>query len=833
MTAFRSVSWSAGGLAAILILLPVPATFGQNAAPAGGEIQLNTYVAGDQYQPAISRLTGGGFVSAWQSRGSYGTDDSFLSVQARLFDAEGTAAGPEFQVNTDTAGFQSYPAVAGLNDGGFVAVWQSDPLTGDRYSIQGQRFDAGGGPLGDQFRVSTGSGSDRLSPAVAAIDNGGFVVVWHGLYPGDAASSIHTRIYAADGRPLGPVLRLNTYSGGMQFDAAVAGLPGGGFVAAWQSQGSSGSDFSGHSIQARIYTAGGTPLGPQFQVNIYIQDSQANPAVAALPDGGFLAVWQSWRGGVTDDDGYSIQGRRYPAGGAPLYGEFQVNSYTFASQRNAAIATADDGGFVVAWQSWAADGSSDAIRVQRYAAGGRALGGELGVNTTTLERQSNPSVSALPDGGFAVAWQSFKSSAGSDLTGWSVQGQRFEAPRFALSGLGGKCLDVEGAAATDGTPVNIYRCNGGDHQYWRFELVETPQRIVGLGGKCLVPRPPDGSGDFRLVIGACDGLNDLWRLITDGSARPSALIHQRTGLCLDVEGAIATDGTPTVLFECHGDDNQRWRPAPAVCTPDSFGLCLNRERFRVDVDWQSFDGTAGSAKAVPLGSDDSGLLWFFEADNWEMLIKVLDGCQVNDRLWVFAAATTTVEYTLTVTDTKLGIIHEYFNPLGNAAAAITDTGAFATCPAGLSATGDTPPTGKAIPSPIAAIEPATDSARAPGKNGSCIPSLTRMCLSQNRFSLEITWRDYAGTSGSAQVVPMGSEDSGLFWFFDSQNWEMLVKVLDACDVNGRFWLLAAATTDVEYTLRVTDTATGVFREYFNPLGTAAPALVDTFETCPP
>ncbi len=45
-------------------------------------------------------------------------------------------------------------------------------------------------------------------------------------------------------------------------------------------------------------------------------------------------------------------------------------------------------------------------------------------------------------------------------------------------------------------------------------------------------------------------------------------------------------------------------------------------------------------------------------------------------------------------------------------------------------------------------------------------------------------------------------------------------------------MLAAATTDVEYTLRVTDTDTGVFREYFNPLGNAAPALVDTFETCP-
>ncbi|MEE8522333.1 MAG: hypothetical protein V3T72_00245, partial [Thermoanaerobaculia bacterium] len=79
-------------------------------------------------------------------------------------------------------------------------------------------------------------------------------------------------------------------------------------------------------------------------------------------------------------------------------------------------------------------------------------------------------------------------------------------------------------------------------------------------------------------------------------------------------------------------------------------------------------------------SQDSGLFWFFDPDNWEMMIKVLDGCGFNDHFWVFASATTNVEYTLRVTDTQTGVMKEYFNPLGNAAPAITDTGAFATCP---------------------------------------------------------------------------------------------------------------------------------------------------------
>ena len=83
---------------------------------------------------------------------------------------------------------------------------------------------------------------------------------------------------------------------------------------------------------------------------------------------------------------------------------------------------------------------------------------------------------------------------------------------------------------------------------------------------------------------------------------------------------------------------------------------------------------------VPAGSDTSGLFWFFDADNWEVLVKVLDGCAINQRFWVFAAATTNVEYTLRVTDIESGALSEYFNPLGRAADAITDTSAFATCP---------------------------------------------------------------------------------------------------------------------------------------------------------
>jgi hypothetical protein len=103
------------------------------------------------------------------------------------------------------------------------------------------------------------------------------------------------------------------------------------------------------------------------------------------------------------------------------------------------------------------------------------------------------------------------------------------------------------------------------------------------------------------------------------------------------------------------------------------------QRFRVEVSWKDFEGREGVGTAVPSDADDSALFWFFEEENWEMLVKVIDGCGENDRFWVFAAATTNVEYTLVVTDTAVPISKTYTNELGRVPTAVADTRAFDTC----------------------------------------------------------------------------------------------------------------------------------------------------------
>ena len=106
---------------------------------------------------------------------------------------------------------------------------------------------------------------------------------------------------------------------------------------------------------------------------------------------------------------------------------------------------------------------------------------------------------------------------------------------------------------------------------------------------------------------------------------------------------------------------------------------LQGQRFDVRVEWRDYDENTGVGRPVPGNTDESTLFSFFDRRNWELMIKVLDGCEFNDHFWVFGAAATDVEYTIQITDTQTGEVWTLTNPLGNPAPAINDTTAFATC----------------------------------------------------------------------------------------------------------------------------------------------------------
>jgi hypothetical protein len=244
----------------------------------------------------------------------------------------------------------------------------------------------------------------------------------------------------------------------------------------------------------------------------------------------------------------------------------------------------------------------------------------------------------------------------------------------------------------------------------------------------------------------------------------------------------------------------RWTPTGASPTPC---VTLAENRFEVRVDWSvPSENRSGVATGTPI-TTDTGHFWFFDAANVELVVKVLDARVINGHFWVFYGALTDVEYTITVTDTQTGAVRTYFNPAGTQASG-ADTSAFEDS-GGASAE---------------AARRLVDSSRTPVSlpaSAACSPTDATVCLAQGRFEVSVDWSTPTA-SGTGTAVALSS-DTGYFWFFDDANVELIVKVLDARVINGKFWVYYGALSDVEYTITVTDTQTGAQKTYFNPSGT--------------
>ena len=167
-------------------------------------------------------------------------------------------------------------------------------------------------------------------------------------------------IALAQAEPLGPEFRVNTYTPGRQNSASVASDAAGNFVVVWEAN----DEGSQAGIFAQRYDSAGSALGGEFRVNTYTTGTQWRPAAAYDPAGNFTVVWQG--PGRGDMDG-GIFARRYDSTGAPLGGQFRVNTRTWSSQADPAVASDAAGNIVIAWAALGHQSTSGGdIFAQRY-----------------------------------------------------------------------------------------------------------------------------------------------------------------------------------------------------------------------------------------------------------------------------------------------------------------------------------------------------------------------------------------------------------------------------------------------------------------------------------
>jgi len=368
--------------------------------PLGAPFPISGTLSGS-VTPRVAR-TGSDFVVVWYRFGFFG----------RRISGSGVPIGPVFEVSEDSASYYWRFDAAGDPTGGFVVAW-SDYDDGDEEGVVARRFDASGTPLGPEFAVNTYTAGRQMFPSVASDPVGNSVIVWESRDAGQdgSGSGIFGRRFDASGSPMGGEFLVNATTASNQERPAVATDPSGAFVVAWQDFSSATCGYE--CVVGRRFDAAGSPQGGDFEVSpagteppSFYQSIDAGRS----DDGDFIVSWANE---------YDFpRARGFDADGTPQGPALQMAYLEDNYQRESRLAVAGDGDFQVVWE-WAPIGSGYKV-MGRAVAGSPSCPAQTGCPSTprtgckqpTLHLKGNLTLkNQSPDSRDAIIWKWVKGEA--------------------------------------------------------------------------------------------------------------------------------------------------------------------------------------------------------------------------------------------------------------------------------------------------------------------------------------------------------------------------------------------------------------------------------------
>ena len=525
-------------------------------------------------------------------------------------------------VNSTTAHEQEKPVVIALNDGGWLAVWQSRMQDSDGYGIYFQRYNSQGRAVdanGVNFSsagsgetlVNTTTSDDQESPQAGALPYGGWVIVWASdAQDGDGGGIYFQRFNEsgeavnADGGALtmpgsGEILVNSTTAGG-QSRPVIAVMPDGAWLIAWEAP-----DLDQEGVYLQRFNAQGVKVDAdglmpsvgtsgETQVNWSATGDQFFPAVRLLVNGGWVVAWRS----RTDDGSPFVYVQRYNEFGMAM----ELNGQTLATDGSGETRVSDrrngddvrlvglpDGGWLVVWNSSALTGFiRQEVYARRFNSDGSFNGNEQRLNTLVDYSQERPSATLLIDQGWIVAWDSQSRENGVDISevARGVFLQRYDA--------NGVAVDLDGVTPSDG--------NSGEIQVNDHTLAsQTKARVAGLadGGWVVVWQSEDQDGDGVGVYQK--------RYSADGRANDCGV--DISGL---VEGAItitatARDNAGNESTDTHSVTLDRQAPTITITAPVAGDGVINVQERTAGFVLSGSSGGAEAGQIVTVEFTDSAM----------------------------------------------------------------------------------------------------------------------------------------------------------------------------------------------------------------------------------
>jgi VCBS repeat-containing protein len=328
---------------------------------SGAEFLVNSTTLNAQDQPSVAALASGGFVVTWTDNSATGPDSDKTGVKAQMYDAAGIAVGGEFLVNTTTKLGQGTSSIASLASGGFVISWVDASASGPDAKgtgIRAQIYSASGARVGGEFLINTTIPNSQQFPALTGLASGGFVATWvdsSGLGGDASATSLKAQVFSSTGTKIGTEFLVNTATNASQDQPVIAALDGGGFVVVWRDLSLQG-DTSGAGVKAQVYDAAGARVGGELLVNATSFNAQDQPTVTRIAGGGFAVSWRDNSNLTTDASGFGIKVQIFDAAGTRLGSEFVVNGITTGNQEMPNIIALQSGALVVSWTDYSGQG---------------------------------------------------------------------------------------------------------------------------------------------------------------------------------------------------------------------------------------------------------------------------------------------------------------------------------------------------------------------------------------------------------------------------------------------------------------------------------------------
>ncbi|MCG7394561.1 hypothetical protein MHY87_16775 [Microvirga sp. ACRRW] len=382
------------------------------------------------------------------------------------------AWGSIFSVNTTTKADQYLPKMHALKDGSFVAIWQDDSRAGaDKSSsaIRGQLFNADGSKKGGEFLVNTiNTNGWQGSPVVTVLNDGRFVVAWEDELTG----FIMGRAYQANGAAVGDEFKIS--STGEDHYASITARANGGFAVSYRDEDGknriknfdanlqAGSEavlgttssitkivgLQGHSIlfsgatgdiRGLIVNDDGTvPAGGKPFVIPTTGEYNYRPVATKLADGRVLVAWASDNFTSSGNEVSQIKGQILNANGTLSGGELVLSAADLVDSEVAAVTALADGGFAVAYIDQVEDRNSADIHVASFTSNGVRVSDDI-VERAYDRGYENIEISGLADGRVAVSWTNSVSQF--DDFGTGIHGQILD--------LRQKAVTVNGTAGDD------------------------------------------------------------------------------------------------------------------------------------------------------------------------------------------------------------------------------------------------------------------------------------------------------------------------------------------------------------------------------------------------